>query len=850
MKPRILVVDDEEFIRDLLKDILTHKGYDALSTEDYAGALEILDQTEVDLILADIILSGKTGIDLLETVKTRGLHAPVIMVTGQPQIDTVMESLRLGAFDYVTKPIQTQPLMAAVKKAVKHKQLLDRKQQLEIENKVYSEHLERLVRGRTAELEKANERLRKEIARRIKAQKLMQIQRDLGLFLNTTSDLKDAVSRSFEALFKIDGLDAAGLYLIHEETHELILFHHAGISEAFAELVARYDPADEASRLIFRGKPVYTDYRVFVDEAEDPRRAEALRFLGIVPVTHEDQVIAALHAASHTHDRISDLSVSALETVASQLGGVIARLKAETALRKSDERRNMALEASSEGTWDYNFRINEYFLGPRWYTILGYAPYELPQSFDTLKRLIHPDDYLRVKRDAMDRLKIEDAFAVEFRMKTKNGDWRWILARGKVFERDENGAPMRVVGTNADITEKKTAEAEILRTNLELDQIFNSTSDGMCLVNGDYAIVRINRAMLTLFDWDMAEVLGKNFFNLFSGVRFNFVGPFGKDAVSRVDRIEHDFTARRGDGTKLYLVLTSTPLINVRDEIEGMLFNIRDVTRRVTAEEEARVKEKQLIQADKMKSLGILVSGMAHEISNPNNFIMLNVPLLAKSWQDIEAILEAHYETAGDFPLANIPYSEMRRHIPELLGGIQEGANRIKKIISSLKDYARGGTADLTEDVDLNKVIREALLLLENQTKKSTRRLAVTCAPDLPLIKGSFHQAEQVMINLIQNACQALTHKDQAVRIATSHDPDDKMVIVTVADEGRGIPEEDLDRLFDPFFTTKSAAGGCGLGLSICAGIVKEHGGNIAFTSAPGKGACATLRFPAATAPT
>ncbi len=589
-KSTILVVDDEDLVREMLRNFLVTKGYDAFQAENYAGALDLLNRFEVDLILADIRIPGKSGVDLLETVKSLGLDAPVIMITGQPDIETAADALRLGAFDYVVKPFKFKSFLAIIEKALHHKALLDGKRRLEIENRVYREHLEEMVGARTAELEKVNRSLRREIDRRIAAQKLMRIQRDLGIRLNAATDSKTAAAHAFDALFEINEIDGAALFGRDDESDEPFLLHHADLPEPFIRAASGLETDGGKDGSLFPDAPACGPPSVIIGDSEAADQGDFPKWTGILPLRHENRTIASLIVASRERRRVSHHTVHGLEVIASQLGGVIAR---------------------------------------------------------------------------------------------------------------------------------------------------------------------------------------------------------------------------------------------------------------IDAQKEARIKEKQLIQADKMKSLGILVSGMAHEISNPNNFIMLNIPLLSDSWRDALPVLERHYRSAGDFPLADLPFSEMRDHIPELLAAIGDGANRIKKIVSSLKEYARGGAANLTEDVNLNDVLDEALLLMNTPLKKATDRLMIDRDPALPPVRGSFHQLEQVMINLIQNACQALTDKAQPIEIATRRDPSTDTVAVQIKDGGPGIPADHLDRIFDPFFTTKRAAGGCGLGLSICAGIVKEHGGKIELASGPGEGTTVILVFSA-----
>jgi len=245
-----------------------------------------------------------------------------------------------------------------------------------------------------------------------------------------------------------------------------------------------------------------------------------------------------------------------------------------------------------------------------------------------------------------------------------------------------------------------------------------------------------------------------------------------------------------------------------------------------------------------MISLGILVSGVAHEINNPNQFIMVNAPMLKRAWENITPILDKYYEDNGDFMLAGISYKDMRDRIPNLFSGIYEGAQRIRHIVRNLKDYAREVGSETTREVDINAVLKSALTILSNLLKKSTKNLKVIYADNLPTVRGNFQQIEQVLINLIQNACQALTDPMQEILISTSFNKKNKNVVIKIKDEGVGIPEDKLKYILDPFFTTKRDSGGTGLGLSISAGIIQDHGGRLEFSSKPGKGTTVLVSLP------
>jgi polar amino acid transport system substrate-binding protein len=271
----------------------------------------------------------------------------------------------------------------------------------------------------------------------------------------------------------------------------------------------------------------------------------------------------------------------------------------------------------------------------------------------------------------------------------------------------------------------------------------------------------------------------------------------------------------------------------------------REIAERRHAEEELLLNQQQLVQADKMAALGILVSGVAHEINNPTGLILLEAPTVKRFHADAAKILEQYYRDNGDFICGGLPYSRMREEIPRSLDKLQEAGKRIKRIVDDLKDFARQGEVTCTEIVDLNHVAQVAVRLVEPSIRKATTRFSAAYGTHLPQFCGNAQRIEQVLVNLILNACQALTDPDGAIELATYCDISRSTVTFRLRDEGGGITPENLARLTDPFFTTKRDSGGTGLGLAVSAGIVKEHGGVLSFDSTPGRETVVTLTLPA-----
>jgi polar amino acid transport system substrate-binding protein len=269
-----------------------------------------------------------------------------------------------------------------------------------------------------------------------------------------------------------------------------------------------------------------------------------------------------------------------------------------------------------------------------------------------------------------------------------------------------------------------------------------------------------------------------------------------------------------------------------------------EVSERKRALEELQRHQDKLIQADKMASLGILVSGVAHEINNPNALILLNTPILKEAYADAIEILEEHYHQHGDFSLGGLPYSRMRQEVPRLTDEVQESARRIRRIVDDLKDFSRRDDAAISTFFALNPIVEAALRLVDPTLRKATAHFSAELASDLPEICGSPQRIEQVVINLVLNACQALADRNGTITIRTRLDSSGAEVILEVRDSGCGILPEHLPHLTDPFFTTNREIGGTGLGLAISAGIIEKHGGTLEFASTSGVGTTVTVHLP------
>ena len=271
----------------------------------------------------------------------------------------------------------------------------------------------------------------------------------------------------------------------------------------------------------------------------------------------------------------------------------------------------------------------------------------------------------------------------------------------------------------------------------------------------------------------------------------------------------------------------------------------REMDERTRLEEKAREQELQLIQANKMTALGTLVAGVAHEINNPNNLTMMNARVVAEAWGDAQPILEDYHDENGEFLIGGLPYAEMRQTVPDLIRDMHAGAQRIERIVSNLKDFARPRQQAVQTTLQVNEAVQRAVNLLRHRISKNID-FQVELAEGLPSLQGDAQQIEQVVVNLVTNALEALPEEGGQVTVSTRYNQDDHDVEIEVRDTGVGIPQENVERLCDPFFTTKQERGGTGLGLAITYTLVRDHGGNLVFESTPGQGTQARVTLPCA----
>lgn len=359
-----------------------------------------------------------------------------------------------------------------------------------------------------------------------------------------------------------------------------------------------------------------------------------------------------------------------------------------------------------------------------------------------------------------------------------------------------------------EIDERKRIEEALRKADDDWNNSFNSLEEVMMIIDKDYNIENINNSGLALLSQNKEEVLGKKCYQVLHdkdkpGEYCPLPQTLGEKKVVSIERYDEVFGK--------HFSIKSAPILNENGEVIKYVYLISDITKHVEAEVKERLLQKELNLTSRLASIGEVAAGITHEINNPLTSVIAFAQILSQK----------------DVP----------EDIREAVEVINDGANRIAGIVDKLLAFARRHKQD-KEYVDINAIITSIVEMRSYEMRNNNIVVKTRLASDLPRTMANTGELQQVFLNIVINAEQAIAgahHKTGEIFIKTKRV--DNIIQISIADDGPGIHEDNIDKLFDPFFTTKDSDGGTGLGLSISYGIIKEHGGKIYAKSILGNGA-------------
>ncbi|HNR12248.1 MAG TPA: PAS domain S-box protein, partial [Thermodesulfobacteriota bacterium] len=429
--------------------------------------------------------------------------------------------------------------------------------------------------------------------------------------------------------------------------------------------------------------------------------------------------------------------------------------------------------------------------------------------------------------DEYKKLKAGDALEKEMLRRKKSGEV-YLSRSVTTAVRDAQGTVIGYLEVSRDTTERKRLERELIETKDYLENILESSVDGIITTDKKGFITYLNRGMEDILKGRKEDFIGIHV----SQVYLDGIAEARKImSILRRDQkmSNYELTLVSSNGREIPIYTSAALLKNFQGEIIGTVGIFKDVSEKKRLEEELQKAQTSLLQAAKMRELGDLVSGVAHEINNP---LMASETILYRIKQNMKANPEH----------ANCPNGK-------LIDLIERCNTRIATIVNHLREFSRE-TETRFEPLDVTVPIANALLITEQQLLNHNIKLTRDLSIGLPKVMGSASQLEQVFLNIISNARDALdtqfSDKELIIRsFARTKDEEPGEVVISFTDSGPGISPENKYKIFDPFFSTKQVGSGTGLGLSICYGIVEKHGGRIEVDSVVGAGATFRVILPA-----
>jgi PAS domain S-box-containing protein len=520
-------------------------------------------------------------------------------------------------------------------------------------------------------------------------------------------------------------------------------------------------------------------------------------------------------------ERIWDeVEVDLFKTATALVAGAIARAKAEEKMRESETLLVEAQRIAHVGSWVLDFDTDTVRWSDEGWRIFGLDPDRGAWSHDENLQHIHPEDRDRVARADAAAKERGLPLDIEYRVIRPSGEVRVLHERAEVVS-DAAGRRVRLIGTVHDITEQKVTEARLR----ESEERYALAARGADVGLLDWDIVA-DRAYLSPRLHEIVGVEEGALGTSMAALLDRFVPGDGAALRQHLEarferqrrRFEVEARLRRSEDD-LRWILVRGLILYADGRPVRIVGSVRDDTDRKRAQEELMRQRETLHQSEKMAMFGSLLAGVAHELNNPLSVVIGQVALLQQTTHDASVIKRAER--------------------------IRAATERCARIVRTFLAMARQRRAE-PRPVVLNSIIEMSLDLLAYQLRSADIRVETDLTPDPPPVTADADQLHQVVTNLLVNAHQALlgVSGPRTLRLSTRYDRASGTATLSVADNGPGIPAEIRPRIFEPFFTTKAAGEGTGIGLSLCASIVRAHGGQIAVSESAGGGATFTVALP------
>ena len=464
-------------------------------------------------------------------------------------------------------------------------------------------------------------------------------------------------------------------------------------------------------------------------------------------------------------------------------------------LTESNLSLDFALDSAQIGKWDWDIKTNSLKLSGSWFTKLGFYIDELPPTFETFKKLVHPEDVERVLKDIEKHLSGSKLiFENRYRMMKKNGDIQWCLDRGMLISSNEDGKPTKMIGVNVDITLLMKFEEAIAQSEKQLKSMITSLPTAVAMFDRDLNYLAFSSKWHEEWSALTQAEKGRTVRNLIQEKWISMMERVLKGENSG----QEEELVEVGQGKQFWIRWAMRPWFDVRGEVGGMIFLAEDISKR-------KESEMYLTQSSKLSALGEMAGGIAHEINNPLSIIKGYVDLLKRH---------------------NVRNTLSPETLDQYITKIDHTVSRISKIVAGMKKFSRESSKDEKVNYSITKIIEETLDICQEKINNHGTMINIEYPKHLIEVYCRPVEVSQVLLNLINNSFQAISASHHSWINITFNETDDS-VLIKIVDSGKSIPTDVKTKLFQPFFTTKEIGVGTGLGLSISRGIIEEHGGKL-----------------------
>ncbi|MBN1363724.1 MAG: PAS domain S-box protein [Syntrophaceae bacterium] len=446
---------------------------------------------------------------------------------------------------------------------------------------------------------------------------------------------------------------------------------------------------------------------------------------------------------------------------------------------------------------------------------------------------------------------------------------KWLRFTAAVI-RNSKGSVIGAIETLEDITEAKRVEEALLKAQEELEikvkertrkltkanKALKEITDHLSLIleflpivsyicNADenFTITFVSNRVKEITGYTPVQFTGNSYFwqqRIHPEDRETILKKLKSAAKKGTYKLEYRF--QTADGSYRWISDHRRLILPGKRSRGYMVGAWQDITEDKKIRQEGEFRLQQMIQSHKLKALGEVVTGVAHEINNPVSFIANNITLLEEMWNTIEPILASDGASHPDWGDKGIGFVEVCTNMKEVIDEFKIASQRIKRVIAGLKEFARTDETFDKKPVKIEEVIQGVMIIVGAQVRKTVSYMDIYIDSNLPPIQGHFQKLEQVIANLLINAHQAITPDRKGKIIITARKVERlNSILIEIEDNGIGMKKEVLDHIFQPFFTTRRDQEGTGLGLSISYGLVKEHHGIIGVLSRPDIGSRFTI---------